>query len=238
MEFPSKTYELERSKSSESSIYSRNTKWFEEIYVERWNTTEKEPYLGGLLEVGKIYSFYYDPKTKDKLAFYDNVPMSIIIGHVKTKAGNTNALGINLSFIPPKTRAAVLDKIVKIFNTMIIKPNEALIEEEKFASQKELPLYYDICKKILQNSGFEFAIRSYIYKRMESEPKVITYTDWWRLLTFPSKYIVKLNVRAIYIRYKKNADEGYRVGQKDKKVNISRTKIKDIKDYLKIRNKE
>ncbi len=238
MELPSKRLEQERQKFSESTIYDKNVKWFESNYVERWNNQIKEPHLGDPLTVGKIYSFYYDPKYKDKLEFYDNVPMSIIIGHIKTKAGNVNALGINLSFIPPKARAAILDRIVKVFNTMIIKPNEAMIDEEKFRSQKELPLYYDICKKILQNSGFEYAIRSYIYSHMESEPLIITYEDWWRILTFPSKYIVNLNIRAIYIRYKKKMDGDYRVGKKDKPVKIDRVKIKDIKNYLKIRNKE
>lgn len=235
MQLPSEKLEMELDNFSESTIYDRNRKWFEETYIDGAKD-EYEPYLGDKLEVGKIYTFRYSPKYADELSFYDNQPMSIIIGHVETKAGNVNALGINLSFIPPKVRPKILDKIVKVFNTMVIDHNIEMIQQQKFRSQKELPLYYDICKKILKDSGFEFAIRSYIYSRMETKPKILSYEDWWRLCTFPSKYIQKLNIRAIYYRYKKKLDSGYKLGQKDKPVNIERTKIKDLKAYLKKRN--
>lgn len=235
MQLPSETLKENLALFPESTVISRNKQWFKNIY-EKHKEKPFEKNISMVLEIGKMYTFMYDAKYKNELEFWDYMPHSICIGHQLTQSGELRFLCINISYIPPKYRYAILDKIVKIFNTSVINKNIEKIQKGNLHTLKELPLYYDICKKILHKSGFEFAIRSYIPERIYSKPMIISYPDWWRIMSFPSKYILKLNIRAIYVMYKKNISTTYKVGDKEDEVKLERTKIKDRNKYLKDRN--
>lgn len=229
---PSERIREETTTVTMATVVHRNQKWFEDDYVLRMNDP-KEPNFKVLpMEIGKLYTFAYDPIYKDEMNFYDNMPINLILGYILTKEGRMNPYGINLSFVPPKVRTAVMDVITKLFRTQYISPNITRISENNF-NLKKLPLTYDVAKRILHNSGFEFAIRSYRNDRIRNKPMIITYEDWWRPCTFGSKFIQKMNIRAIYWMYKKNVDESYRIGQKDKAVKIKKTGVKEIKEYIK-----
>lgn len=235
MELPSRAFRraTKEGKVTESAIIARNQKWFRHMYIDRIHEP-LERYAGKTMEIGKAYSFTYDAKYKDSLAFWDVLPhLMICIGHVKNAKGDGyNALGINFSYIPPKIRMAVLDKLVQTFNSMIIDPNRRRIEKGQINSLTELPVFYKVAKEIFKGSGFEFAIRSYIYKRIQTEPRVITYNDWWRVATFPTKFLKGMTIRQIYYLYKKNVKESYRVGQKEKPPKLKVTTQKEVKKLL------
>jgi hypothetical protein len=236
MDLPSISLKNALRERSMNTIIRNNQDWYEETYIKRLEKPH-EPKLKKMLQVGKIYSFMYDAKYKDELEFWNFIPSSTLcIGHTKGENNKMNAMCINTSYIPPQIRMLVMDKIVKVFNRMTIEPNMKRFEKNQFRSQIELPLFYDVCKKILQNSGFEFAIRSYIYTRMKTQPLIITYEDWWRVATLTNRYILKKNIRAIYALYKQRLDPKYMIGKKSPEVKIKNNKIKDIKDYLENRN--
>lgn len=200
MELPSTTIKRVSVYNSPSTITQRNLKWFEEFYYNNRDET-------GLLEynpnpkkfiVGHMYSFFYfNPKYKDELPFWNSVPIGIFIGYHKNSG---NPLFLAMMFIPPKIREKILDKIVSINTSGLDMANKYIVKSG--SSKRELNTnYYDL-KKYLKSSGFEFAIRSYIITRINAKPLIISFYDWWRVITFPSKYVNKKDVRAIYILYK------------------------------------
>lgn len=239
MDLPSITYKEALRLNSVTKILNDTTEWFEDVYVKRIDDPVEER-VGRLLEVGKMYSFLYDAKHKKELEFWMYLPTSsLCIGHIEGKNKKLNAMCINTAYIPPKIRMLVLDKIVKVFNSMIIKQNEKLIKSGRFKSQAHMPLFYDICKKILKDSGFEFAIRSYIYTRMKTKPLIISYEDWWKASVLTSnKYLLKKDIRYVYYKYKQALDAGYKIGQESPTVKIGRTNIKSLKNYLDERGKK
>lgn len=237
MKLPTESLNDALKERSMSTIRRRSHQWFEENYISRTKEPPEEK-RGKLLEVGKMYTYNYDPKHKDILAFYDYMPMMLCIGHIKTAGGKLNAMGINMSYIPPKVRPQVLDKIVKTFKSQMFDFNEKQVLSQKFSVMKKVPLDYGVCKKILKDSGFEFAVRSYIYTRMKTEPRVITASEWWKMMVFPSQFIEEMNIRAIYAEYKKSLDPNYRIGRKDPKIKIAETNVKKLTDYLEKRNKQ
>ena len=56
--------------------------------------------------IGRMYFYFYDPKTKDKLPYYDRFPLVIPIERY-----NDGFLGLNLHYIHPKQRLILLDKL-------------------------------------------------------------------------------------------------------------------------------
>lgn len=202
MDLPSETIKKIRESKSESSIRVRNQKWFDEFYFDR--NLPKNDYLEQnrrkfKFVVGKVYTFFYfNPKYKDELEFYNAVPVGVFLGWLE--CGNPLFLG--LQFIPPKIRVLVLDKIVK-FNESKIDASNKIILKSGY-SDRILKTKYSDLKAYLKKSGFEYAIRSYIIKRIKTEPLIVTYYDWWRLCTFAGQYMKKKNIAYIYYHYKKN----------------------------------
>jgi hypothetical protein len=56
--------------------------------------------------IGKMYFYFYDPKTKDSMPYYDRFPLVIPIERY-----NDGFLGLNLHYIHPKNRMILLDKL-------------------------------------------------------------------------------------------------------------------------------
>jgi len=233
MESTTETIRKELQNKSYNAIVLSNKRWFNNTYIKQIETPIEKHSPSEMLIPGKIYTFLYDPKTKDRLSFYDCQPMTLILGHLPSKDGKGwNAFGINLSYIPPTTRAAVLDKIITTFNTMIIKPNMESIKRGLQVSQDVMPIEYKLAKRLLKDSGFEFALRSYIYKRMYLFPRIIDYENWWKLTTFTSDYIELLSIRSIYYRYKRQLDDDYRIGRKEKKLKLKKFTQAELRKYL------
>jgi hypothetical protein len=59
------------------------------------------------LILGGLYCYYYDPKTKDDLPYYDRFPLVLILERY-----NDGFLGLNLHYLPVKYRIAFLDKLM------------------------------------------------------------------------------------------------------------------------------
>ena len=57
--------------------------------------------------LGKMYCFFYDPKGKDDLPYYDKFPMIIAL-----EKYNDGFLGLNLHYLPYKYRVAFLTKLM------------------------------------------------------------------------------------------------------------------------------
>ena len=57
--------------------------------------------------VGKMYCFFYDPKGKDDLPYYDKFPMIIAL-----EKYSDGFLGLNLHYLPHKYRVAFLTKLL------------------------------------------------------------------------------------------------------------------------------
>jgi len=56
---------------------------------------------------GNMYMFFYDPKYKETLPYYDGFPLIIMLGPAKG-----GFMGLNLHYLPPAVRARLLDVII------------------------------------------------------------------------------------------------------------------------------
>lgn len=56
---------------------------------------------------GNMYMFFYDPKHKKTLPYYDGFPLIIMLGPAKG-----GFMGVNLHYLPPVVRARLLDVVM------------------------------------------------------------------------------------------------------------------------------
>ena len=77
--------------------------------INRDELMKEEPLQRGARRIiGSMQMFYYDPKYKETLPYYDRFPLSIIV-----KPAKGGFLGLNLHYLPPILRAQFLDALME-----------------------------------------------------------------------------------------------------------------------------
>lgn len=204
----------EVSKKPRSTVVSQNKRWFSEHYLQSSGERLPEKKDDILLYPGKIYCWSYDPLTpEDKLLHpvrcpaVSFMPLSLVIGHKITKDNNLVPYGIQLTYVPPQIRVRILDRFIEIFSADIIDPTIRAIKENKPITKSNLPVDWALTKSLLGGSGFEYCIRGYRYEGFLTPPQIVTFTDWWRICTFPLEFILtfnRLGIRSVYQKYYEN----------------------------------
>jgi len=111
--------------------------------------------------IGRMYFYYYDPKTKDQLKYYDKFPLVIPIERY-----GDGFLGLNLHYVEPKVRFILLDKL------------SAYTNNKMYDETTRLRLSYQTLK--LASSIFEATpcIKRYLYSHVKSRFLEINANEW------------------------------------------------------------
>jgi hypothetical protein len=116
--------------------------------------------------LGGLYHFYYDPKGKDDLPYYDRFPL--VLALEKYPDG---FLGLNLHYLPIKYRVAFLDKLM----------DYAILNDEN--EPKRIRITYDILNASKRFKAFRPCIKRYLNSHIKS--KIITVQpDEWEVAIF------------------------------------------------------
>jgi len=130
--------------------------------VNRNQIMKEEPIeLVGKFQPGAMAMFFYNPKTKDKLPYYDSFPLTIIVD--KAPGG---FYGLNLHYLPPVLRAKFLD--VLLDNTS----NKAYDEKTRFA------VNYNYLKKSARTKYFAPCFKHYLTDHVKSRFAIVPAPEW------------------------------------------------------------
>lgn len=121
---------------------------------------------------GKIHTFKYDPKYKDKLDYYDRKPVVLSLGNL-VRGNNILEMGINLNFVPHPYKSFMLDTIKKTYSGYF----NSFDENKSPLIQPNIKYNYKALKAILGKYGFSYALRTYIPSR-KSDLYVVNYSKW------------------------------------------------------------
>jgi hypothetical protein len=128
-----------------------------------------------------MYFYFYDPKTKDTMPYYDRFPLVIPI-----ESYNDGFLGLNLHYIAPKYRMALLDKL------SVTASNKTYDEKTK------LRLNY----KYLANASRVFeatpCIKRYLFSQIQSRFLEITADEWDIAALLPMESFVGASTSKVY----------------------------------------
>ena len=67
--------------------------------------------------LGELYAYYYDPKHRTTLPYYDSFPLIMLLGVDPSKE---TFLGLNFHYLNPKLRAILLDRVTAKIGSGII----------------------------------------------------------------------------------------------------------------------
>ena len=111
--------------------------------------------------IGQMYFYYYDPKTKDKLAYYDKFPLVIPI-----EIYPDGFLGLNLHYISPRDRILLLDKLSEI------KTNN------RYDSTTKLKISYSFLSSFSKAYEASPCIKRYLSSNIKSRFLEISADEW------------------------------------------------------------
>lgn len=113
------------------------------------------------LRVGMLYCFYYDPKTKSDLPYWDRFPMVLIL-----EKYDDGFLGINLHYLPVKFRVAFLQKLMRF----------ALLNADH--DIKRMRISYDILNAAKRYVEFKPCLKRYLRNHIKSRILTIKPEEW------------------------------------------------------------
>jgi len=121
--------------------------------------------------IGRMYFYFYDPKLKDMLPYYDRFPLVIPIERYQD-----GFLGLNLHYISPRQRVILLDKLSQYLNN------------HKYDETTRLRLSYDHLKNASTIYEGLPCIKKYLYKQVKSRFLEITADEWDIAALIPYEY--------------------------------------------------
>jgi hypothetical protein len=130
--------------------------------------------------VGSMYMFFYDPKHKDTLPYYDKFPLVIVLGPAKG-----GFLGLNLHYLPPILRAKFLDALMEIHGSKLTKSS-------KFR------LTYQFVKKTSKLKYYKPCLKHYLNEHVESRFAKVPPAEWEIATFLPTADFRKKNRQKVY----------------------------------------
>ena len=137
--------------------------------------------LRGKSTIGKMYFYFYDPKTKDSLPYYDRFPLVIPI-----ESYPDGFLGLNLHYIHPKQRLILLDKLSETATN------------DNFDSKTKLRVSYSYLAGASRAFEATPCIKRYLYSHIQSRFLEISADEWDIAAMLPVETFVGATTSKVY----------------------------------------
>jgi len=136
--------------------------------------------------VGNMYMFFYDPKTKDTLPYYDSFPLVIVVGPAEG-----GFYGLNLHYLPPTLRAKFLDSLLDVTNNKIYN------ESTKFQ------ISYNMLQRAAKMKYFKPCFKHYLNSHVRSRFAMVEAPEWEIATFLPTADFQKATKAQVYVDSKR-----------------------------------
>jgi hypothetical protein len=130
--------------------------------------------------VGTMQMFFYDPKHKEKLPFYDLFPLVIVVGPAEG-----GFYGLNLHYLPPILRAKMLDALMETANM-------------KAGEDAKFQITYKRLQAISKLKYYEPCFKHYLTKHVKSKFAEVPMPEWEIATFLPTAQFRKANSKKVY----------------------------------------
>lgn len=137
----------------------------------------KKPRLGP----GRMMMFFYDPKTKQDLPYYDRFPL---IFFVQPAPGGFH--GINLHYLPPKLRAVMMDNLYEISS------------DRKYNEDTRIELSYKILSGASKYKYYKPTFKHYLFNHVKSRIIEVSSAEWDIALFLPTERFEKASKTTVW----------------------------------------
>ena len=130
---------------------------------------------------GNMYMYFYDPKHKETLPYYDRFPLTIMVD-----SAPGGFYGLNLHYLNYNVRARFLDELMNLAPNKV-KSNTRLIK-----------LRYDLLQSVRKYKEFKPCFKHYLGKHVVSQFSRVPMTDWEIAIFLPVEQFKKKSKTSIW----------------------------------------
>jgi hypothetical protein len=132
-------------------------------------------------QIGGLYYFYYDPKTKEKLEYYDRFPLVLILDIYPD-----GFMGLNLHYLPIRYRVAFLDKLLEYAS---LDGNNDI---------KRIRVSYDILASSKRYREFKPCLKKYLNNYVQSRILAVQPNEWDIAVFLPIQQFRKASPKEVW----------------------------------------
>lgn len=136
--------------------------------------------------VGSMFMFFYDPKHKETLPYYDRFPLVIVVGPAEG-----GFYGLNLHYLPPALRAKFLDGLMDITNN------------NRYDMSTKFNIRYNTLKRASKLRYFKPCFKHYLNKHVVSRFALVPSTEWEIATFLPTAQFVKDTKQVVWANSRK-----------------------------------
>ena len=163
----------------------RGNAWVNES-VKSGDTSQIEP-TSNRMKFGRLYQFnYYDPKTRDQMAYWNTNPVVIKVGQYNSLHEGTLDVCVNLNFFPDNVKRQFIDvywdRYSGLYDANTATPKSPVEQKQ---AQFDSASFFQIFKPF----GIGFTTRRYINNRITKMKVFSNEMDTWAqamLIKYPS----------------------------------------------------
>ena len=133
------------------------------------------------VEPGHMYHFFYDPKTKADLPYYDRFPLIFMVD-----TAPKGFYGINLHYLPPKFRAQLMDALYRVAS------------DRRYDQNTKLRISYDMLKGVSKYRYFKPTFKRYLNDHVKSQFVKIDSVEWDIALFLPTERFEKASKSRVF----------------------------------------
>jgi hypothetical protein len=119
---------------------------------------------------GRLYHYFYDPKHKDTLPYYDRFPLTLMVSPAEN-----GFYGLNLHYLHPMTRAKLMDSLMDVATN------------RRYNYNTKLKINYEILSKAKEYKEFKPCFKHYLTKHLRSRVVLIPASEWDIALFLPTE---------------------------------------------------
>lgn len=131
--------------------------------------------------IGSMYMFFYDPKHREELPYYDSFPLIIAVG-----PASGGFYGINLHYLPIALRAKFLDALIDVTNN------------NKFDESTRFQITYDMLKSSSKMKYFAPCFKHYLTTHVEGRLAYVPPPEWEIATFLPTAQFRKSSRSKVY----------------------------------------
>lgn len=139
-----------------------------------------------MVDVGRMYSFFYDPKHKKTLPYYDRFPLIFMM-----EMYNDGFLGMNMHYLPPMYRARLMDALYSIEM------------KDNMRESKKLKMSYQLMKSAGKFKYYNPCVKRYLTNHVKSRYLYVPYEKWDIAVFLPTERFSKKGKSAVWNESKK-----------------------------------
>lgn len=147
----------------------------------RATPNQTESRLVTKLTVGRMYLFYYDPKTKEDLPYYDRFPLIFPFNKV-----DDGFYGINMHYLPHVLRARLMDALFTLANNT------------KNDDTTKLKMSYQILNSSSRFKYIKPCVKHYLNSHVRSRFLWVPADQWKTALFLPLERFAKASTSTVW----------------------------------------